>query len=46
MPTIIDNNYGLLGINVHVAHFIAGMSFELSGAKFIKLFTTISYELS
>ena len=31
MPNIIENNFGILGINVHVAHFIAGQTFELTG---------------
>ena len=31
MPTIIENNFGVLGLNVHIAHYIAGMSFELAG---------------
>ena len=31
IPTIIDNNFGVLGLGIHVAHFIGGMSFELAG---------------
>ena len=31
IPNIIDNNFGILGIGVHVVHFVAGQLFELSG---------------
>jgi hypothetical protein len=31
IPNIIENNFGVLGLVVHVAHFIAGQSFELAG---------------
>ena len=31
IPNIIENNYGILGINVHIAHYIAGQVFELTG---------------
>jgi hypothetical protein len=31
IPNIIENNFGVLGLVVHVTHFIAGQSFELTG---------------
>ena len=31
IPTVIDNNFGIQGIVIHVSHFIAGQTFELSG---------------
>ena len=31
IPNIMENNFGVLGLVVHVAHFMAGQSFELAG---------------
>jgi hypothetical protein len=31
IPNIMENNFGVLGLVVHVTHFIAGQSFELAG---------------
>ena len=44
IPNIIENNFGVLGQVVHVAHFIAGQSFELAGyTAFGKLFFPLPF---
>ena len=31
MPLVMENVFGVLGIVIHVSHFIAGLVFELTG---------------